>query len=79
MAQILVRDVDDRVVDRLKDRARGNGRSLEAEVKMMLCKMADSPKPDHEAALKGIVKLRERFKGRRFPDSVALIREDRDR
>ncbi len=79
MAEILVRDLDDRVVDRLKDRAREHGRSLQAEAKMILCEVADSPKLDHETALKGIVRLRERFKGRRFPDTVALIREDRDR
>ena len=32
MAQIIVRNLDDAIVDRLKARARDNDRSLEAEV-----------------------------------------------
>ena len=79
MGEILVRDLDDGVVARLKDRAREHGRSLEAEVKMILSEISDSPKVDRQTALEGIAKLRERLKGRKFPDSVALIREDRDR
>ena len=79
MAEVLVRDVDERVVAKLKERAEEHGRSLEAEVKVILCEIADSPKPDRETAFKRILGLRERLKGRKFPDSVALIREDRDR
>ena len=79
MAEILVCDLDDRVAARLKDQAREHGRSLEAEVKMILCEVADSPKPDRETAFERILELRERLKGRKFPDSAALIREDRDR
>jgi len=36
MAQIIVRNLDDAVVDRLKARARDNDRSLEAEVRHIL-------------------------------------------
>ena len=36
MAQIIVRNLDDAVVDRLKARARTNDRSLEAEVRLIL-------------------------------------------
>ncbi len=79
MAEILVNDLDDDVVAKLKDRAKGNGRSLQDEVRTILSGIADSPRPDRETALEGIMKLRDKFKGRRFPDSVALIREDRDR
>lgn len=36
MASIVVRNLDPEVVERLKERARRNGRSLEAEVRMIL-------------------------------------------
>ena len=79
MAEILVNDLDDDVVAKLKDRARENGRSLQDELRRILSEIAGSPRSDRETALDGIMKLRERFKGRSFPDSAALIREDRDR
>jgi plasmid stability protein len=76
MAQILVRDLDDGVVKRLKNRARREGRSLQCEVKMILERAA---KVDMESALKLVDDFRRRFKGRKFSDSAELIREDRDR
>lgn len=36
MAQMLVRDLDDEVRDRLRERARAHGRSMEAEVRDIL-------------------------------------------
>jgi hypothetical protein len=77
MAQVLVRQLDDKVVDRLKKRAKEHGRSLQSEVKTIL----EEAVPDYEAAWKRIEGFRKRLKksGRRFADSAALIREDRDR
>jgi plasmid stability protein len=77
MAQVLVRQLDDKVVDRLKKRAKEHGRSLQSEVKTIL----EEAVPDYEAAWKRIDGFRKRLKksGRKFSDSVALIREDRDR
>ncbi len=79
MAQILVRDLDDKVVRRLKERARKDGRSLQAEVKRILEKEANLMQLDIESARKHISDIRRRFEGRDFPDSVELIREGRDR
>ncbi|MFQ5808611.1 MAG: hypothetical protein ACE5JM_03240 [Armatimonadota bacterium] len=79
MAQILVRNLDDALVAKLKERAKQNGRSLQAEAKMILEEAASKPKVDAETARKMIEEIRARFKGRDFPDSVELIREDRDR
>ncbi len=76
MAQILVRNLDDRLVQRLKDQARRNGRSLQAEVKMILEQAA---KVDMETARALIDEFRRSLKGRKFYDNVELIREDRDR
>jgi len=79
MAQILVRNLDEKVVRRLKQRAKREGRSLQAEVKMILEGAAVTTAVDREKALTQILAIRERLKGRKFPDSVELIREDRDR
>ena len=76
MAQVLVRQLDDKVVDRLKKRAKEHGRSLQSEVKTIL----EEAVPDYEAAWKRIEGFRKRLKksGRRFADSAVLIREDRN-
>ncbi|MDH4185981.1 MAG: Arc family DNA-binding protein [Nitrospira sp.] len=77
MAQVLVRQLDEKVVARLKRRAKEHGRSLQSEVKTIL----EEAVPDYEAAWKRIEEFRKRMKksGRRFTDSAALIREARDR
>lgn len=79
MAQILVRDLDEETVERLKKRARDDGRSLQSEVKHILSQAAQEPIVDMERARKMLEEFRKRFKGRKFSDSVELIREDRNR
>ncbi len=79
MAQILVRDIDDKVVEKLKKRARKDGRSLQSEVKIILEKAADAPVIDRKKVLALVMSIRQELKGRKFPDSAELIREDRDR
>lgn len=76
MAQILVRNIDDAVVERLKARARTNDRSLEAEVRQIL---EQSAKFDMSQARQIVMERRKKLQGRKFTDSVDLIREDRDR
>lgn len=77
MPQILVRQLDNKVVDRLKKRAKEHGRSLQSEVKTIL----EEAVPDYETAWKRIEGFRKRLRrsGRTFTDSATLIREDRDR
>ena len=79
MAQILVRNMDEEVIERLKKRAKEDGRSLQTEVKSILEKAAYEPRVDMETARKMCEEFRRKFKGRKFPDTVELIREDRDR
>lgn len=76
MAQVLVRELSDKVVNRLKKRAKEHGRSLQSEVKTIL----EEAVPDYEQAWKRIDTLRSKLKrsGRTFSDSTELIREDRD-
>ena len=76
MAQILVRNLDERLVKRLKTRARRNGRSLQAEVRIIL---EQTPTLDMKAALKLADKIRKSLGNRRFDDSAVLIRRERDR
>jgi len=79
MAQILVRNMDEEVIERLKKRAKKDGRSLQTEVKLILEQAANEPTVDMETARMMCEAFRRRFKGRVFPDAVELIREDRDR
>ena len=76
MAQILVRGLDDELVERLKNRARRERRSLQAEVKIILEQAA---RLDMKSARELVEAIRKDFAGRKFEDSVALIREDRER
>ncbi len=77
MAQLLIRQLDDNLVERLKKRAKEHGRSLQSEVKTIL----EEAVPDYEGAWKRIVKLKKALKqaGRTFSDSTPLIREARGR
>ncbi len=79
MAQILVRDLDEEVVERLKKRAREGGRSLQSEAKSILEQAAREPKVNMKTARKVCDDFRRRFKGRKFPDTVKTIREARAR
>jgi len=77
MAQILVRDLEPAVVERLKRRARSNGRSLQAEVAQILQEAARVYTPEEALALSEM--WHRRLAGRTFSDSADLIREDRER
>ena len=76
MRDILVRGMDDQTIARLKARAKRHGRSLQSEVKLLLERAAGASPEEVAAMLEG---WRRRLEGRRFVDSVPLIREDRDR
>lgn len=75
MAQVLIRNLDDATVSRLKRRAKKHGRSLASEVRTIL----------QEAVTEGgdwrsqVEQVRALFEGREFSDSSDLVREDRDR
>ena len=77
MAQLLVRDLDNGVMLRLKERAKLNRRSLQAEAKAIL--EAAAPRYTRDEALEVFRRWHERFRGRPMSDSAELIREDRER
>jgi plasmid stability protein len=76
MGSILVRGLDQRTIERLKERARLNGRSLQQEVKALLERAAETL--TMREARRVSDQWRRRLGGRRFSDSAQLIREDRD-
>lgn len=76
MAQVLVRDVDDKVIQRLKARAKQSGRSLQVELKTILEQAAGD---DLATARRFAAKLRRELAGRAHSDSGELQAEDRRR
>jgi len=76
MARILIRDLDDETVERLKDRARRHGRSLQGETRLILTHAAGITFDD---ARKLARQWHKKLAGRKLPDSTHLIREDRQR
>jgi plasmid stability protein len=75
MATLTIR-LDDDVYATLRERARTNGRSLEAEVRQILNEKA-SPR---DALVDRLIAFHEEMVGRHglLPDSTLLIREMRD-
>lgn len=51
MATVTIRRLDPAVVEALKARARAHGRSLEAELRLILARVAFPPSPEQMAAL----------------------------
>jgi len=76
MAQLLIRDLEPELVERLKQQAQQHNRSLQGEVKAILQGNAVSTLPEMRAIA---VSWQERLKGREFCDSSNLVREDRER
>ena len=78
MGNLTIRNLDARVIERLKVQAKANQRSLEGEIRHLLTQHVDRPGR--------IVEFRERTRqlvsltaGSHQSDSVDLLREDRDR
>jgi plasmid stability protein len=75
MAQVLVRDLPEDVVERLKEKAAAQGRSLEAHLRVVLEEASAS---DRDEFLAIADRIAESTRGRPQTDSVDLIRASRD-
>jgi len=76
MPNVLVRDVDEKVLEKLKNKAARNGRSLQREVQIILNEAINfEPLSDSEVAKK----IKDSLRGRSHSDSAELLREDRNR
>lgn len=76
MSQVLIRELDAETVQRLKERAGRNGRSLEAELRVILERAAGQ---DVQRAAALASDIRCRLAGRKHSDSATLVSEDRKR
>ena len=75
MAQLIVRDVDETTAQALRLRAAANGRSVEAEHRMLLREVLGAPGQSEDFAA-AAARLRARLD--RGTDSAALVRAGRD-
>lgn len=76
MAQVLVRDLPDDVVERLKAKAAAEGRSLEAHLRLVLEEASGLDREDFLALADAIA---ETTGDRAQTDATELIRASRDR
>lgn len=76
MPNVLLRDLDPGVIEKLKVRARKHRRSLQAELKHIL-EQAARTNTDTARAL--AARIRQRLAGRAYSDSAGLLVEDRRR
>jgi plasmid stability protein len=76
VAELLVRNLNPDVVDRLKSRARQHGRSLQSEVQRILEEAAGRRMEDARALAD---RIRASLEGLPSSDSVELLAEDRAR
>jgi plasmid stability protein len=77
MAQVLIRNLDDAAVERLKARAAAKQRSLEAELREIL-EEASRPGKAEALAMLDAIRARTRPPGSGEPTAAEMIREDRD-
>ena len=76
MSDVLIRDVDAELLEALKERSHRNERHLPGEVRVILRDAAALVPTDRAERAR---RIRERFAGQYFSNSVDLLREDRDR
>ncbi len=78
MANLTIRNLDDHVVERLKKRAKDNGRSLEAELRELLKQAANRKSPEELLAIADRISAMTPDDVEQT-DSTKIIREFRDR
>lgn len=77
MSQLLIRNVEEETVELLKQRAKLNHRSLQAEV-LLILQHAAKVQPGKFWSNAGRIRERLQKSGGSFSDSAELVREDRD-
>ncbi len=78
MATVTVRNLDNQVVERLKKKAKDNGRSLEAELRELLKQAANRKSPEELLAIADRISAMTPDDVEQT-DSTKIIREFRDR
>ena len=80
MGQIIIRNLDDQIIETLKRRAESAGRSMEAEARETLRRATRLTAEEKLALVKEMQAVTGAWMktGEPWPDSTAMIREDRD-
>ena len=78
MARLTIGNLDDHVISRLQQRAQANERSLEGEIRHVLTERVN-PRSRIVQFRARVQKVAALTAGTSQTDSVALLREDRDR
>lgn len=78
MPNVLIRNIDNGTLDRLKSNAEKNNRSLQGEL-LEILKESASPKTEEARNMVNELLVEYRAEGRMFSDSAEDLREDRDR
>ena len=76
MADVLIRNIDERIVARLKKRAARNERSLQAELQKIIERAAMTEIVEGRALA---ARIRKKLADRKHSDSTASIADDRRR
>jgi plasmid stability protein len=76
VAQVMIRNIDEDAMSRLKSRAARKGVSLERELRTILTEAARADRTDFGERASA---FRRKLADRRHSDSTRLIRKDRDR
>jgi plasmid stability protein len=76
MAKVLIRDLDERTITKLKERAARNNRSLQAELHTIVERAAVMDMGNSRAIA---ARIRRKLGDRHHSDSAALVSEDRQR
>ena len=84
MSQVLIKDLDPIILEKLEILAKQHGRSLQEELKHILQQAAESLVSYHTSgdmalAREAVARAQARYAGRTFRDSAELLREDRQR
>ena len=79
VGQVIIRNIDDRVLERLRARALAQRKSLEQSLRDLL---TDAARPSREELLAELERIRAMTpphrRGATYPTAEQLIREDRD-
>ena len=76
MAQVVIRNIDDAVMEQLRARARRKGIALERELREVLTAAA---RGDRAGFREQAAEFRRTLAGRRHSESTKLLRQDRQR
>lgn len=76
MAQVIIRNIDERAIKRIKDRAKRHGHSLEQELREIITAAAHL---NMQEAKNNMIAFKSTLERYQHSDSTLLIREDRDR